>query len=110
MARLSPLRVVGPGANSGIAGRVVQRQAAVEKQKQLLDVTVAERIAQIPGGRYRETACGISDAAKWRPLKSSLDRRFSRSAIALRIMGLPEREGCTAETPTPTSAGFADDI
>ena len=29
----------------------------------------------------------ISVASKCRPLKSSLDRRFSFSAIALRIMG-----------------------
>jgi hypothetical protein len=38
-------------------------------------------------------ACRISDAWKWRPLKSSLDRRFSLSAIALRIMRSPEPEG-----------------
>src|SRR3954467_4751108 len=31
----------------------------------------------------------MSDASKWRPLKSSLDRHFSFSAIALRIMGVP---------------------
>jgi len=28
-------------------------------------------------------------ASKWRPLKSSLDRRFSLAAMAFNIMGLP---------------------
>jgi hypothetical protein len=35
------------GQNPAVQGGVVHRQAAL--QKQLLDVTVAERIAQIPG-------------------------------------------------------------
>src|SRR5690348_9267029 len=36
----------------------------------------------------------ISEASKWPPLEPPLDRRFSRSAIPLRIMGrLPTTEG-----------------
>ena len=50
--------------------------------------------------RYQETACTISDTSKWRPLKSSLDRCFSRSAIALRIMASPDPEA-TKSTTTP---------
>ena len=50
--------------------------------EQLLDVTIARRIVQIPGDR-------LQDRRRLEVLafKSSLDRRFSRSAIAFRIMG-----------------------
>src|SRR3954471_23398752 len=40
-------------------------------------------------------ACRISVASKCRPLKSSLDRRFSFSAIALRIMGRLRQRRCS---------------
>src|SRR3954451_15263125 len=36
--------------------------------------------------RYQQTACRISEASKCRPLKSSLDRRFSFAVVALRIV------------------------
>src|SRR5689334_9763079 len=61
---------------------MVNRQAALSEQ--LLNVAVAQRIAQVPRDGLQ-----VSDAWKRRPLKSSLERRLSRSAIALRIMGRP---------------------
>src|SRR4051794_14699937 len=42
--------------------------------------------------------CRVSDASKCRPLESSLGRRFSVSAIALRIRASPEPE--TAQSTT----------
>src|SRR3954465_2905851 len=65
------------GQHPAVQGGVVDLQAALEEQ--LLDVAVAQRIAH----RYHETAWRISVASKWRPLKSSFDRRFSRLSVAM---------------------------
>src|SRR3954463_14801382 len=43
-------------------------------------------------------ACRISDASKCRPLKSSRNRHFSFSAIALRIRAPPEPEATKLTT------------
>ena len=66
-----------------VHGAVVDLEAWLEEH--LLDVGVAERIAQIP-----RTAWTISAASWWRPLKSSLDRCFSFVAMAFRIIGPSE--------------------
>src|SRR3954454_10096174 len=52
----------------------------------------------------------MSDASKWRPLKSSLDRHFSFSAIALRIMGVPpnRRAKLVAIPDEPSTPEFCD--
>ena len=53
----------------------------------------------------KDSSICVVDAAgriEWRPLKSSLDRRLSFSAIALRIMG-PPRTGGQSWPPYPTS-------
>jgi hypothetical protein len=60
---------------------MAHRQDALPEQ--LLYVAVAERIAQILADRLQD---------QWRPRKSSLEQRFSFSAIALRIMA-PLRTG-----------------
>src|SRR3954453_20882737 len=65
-----------------VQGGVVDRQAALPEQ--LFNVAVAQGIAQIPGDSLQDQR-GLEVPA----LKSFLDRRFSRSAIALRIMGRP---------------------
>jgi hypothetical protein len=71
------------GQHPAVQGGVVDLQAAL--QEQLLNVTVAQRIAQVPGDGL-ETACRISVASKCRPLKSSLARRFSFPARVFRSM------------------------
>src|SRR4051812_11739107 len=68
------------GQHPPVQGGVIDLQAALEEQ--LLDVTIAQRVAEV----HQETACRIRVASKWRPLKSSLDRRFSFSTRAFRIM------------------------
>src|SRR4051794_14693336 len=72
------------GQDPAVQGGVIHRQAALPEQ--LLNVAAAQGVAQIPADRPR-----ISDASKSRPLKSSLARRFSFSAIALRIIGCPRQ-------------------
>jgi hypothetical protein len=75
-----PLDQRGIGQNPPVEGGVIDLQAAL--QEQLLDVPVAQGIAQVPGDAWR-----MSVASKCRPLKSSLDRRFSHSTRAFRILG-----------------------
>jgi hypothetical protein len=58
---------------------MVDLEAALSEH--LLEVAVAEWI------RYQVTACTISHASKCRPLTSSVDWRFSFSAMAFRIIG-----------------------
>ncbi len=60
---------------------MIDLQAAFEEQ--LLDVPVAQRVAQVPGDAWR-----MSVASKCRPFEeSSLNRRFSHSTRAFRILG-----------------------
>jgi hypothetical protein len=66
------------GEHPAVDGAVVDIEAALGEQA--LDVAAAQGIAQI-------TAWMMSQGSKWRPLKSSLARRFSFSARAVKIIG-----------------------
>src|SRR4051812_24217152 len=85
-----------------IEGAVVHRQAALPEQ--LLNIAVAQRIAQIPADCLQDQR-RIEVAA----LEVVLDRRFSFSAIALRI-GVSLRTGgkLTATPDEPSTPEICD--
>ncbi len=90
------------GQHPAVHGAVVDLEDVLEEQ--LLDVAIAQRVAEVPGDRLP-----ISSASKWRSLKSSFDRRFSLAAMADRIMETSEREaansvGVANEPSTPEIA------
>ena len=68
---------------------MVDLETALEQQ--LLDVAVAQRITQVPRNRLDDQP-GLEMAA----LESSLERRFSLAAMALRIMDASGREAANS--------------
>ena len=68
------------GENPAVQSGVVHLQAAL--QEQLLNVAIAERVAQVPRDGLQDQGCFVVAP----PCESSFDRRFSFSTRAFRIM------------------------
>ena len=77
------------GQHPAVQGAVVHVQAAL--QEQLLDVAVAERVAQVPGDRLDDQRRLEVPAPE-----VALDRRFSLAAMAFRIMGRLRAEAASS--------------
>ena len=75
----------GSAKSHFFAGYLVSRAVAEPGLRVVCIREVQRSLAQYQGR--------ISDASKWRPLKSFWERRFSFSAIALRIMRPPRTGG-----------------
>ena len=68
---------------------MVDLKTALEQQ--LFDIAVAQRITQVPRDRLDD-----QPRLEMATLKSSLDRRFSLAAMALRIMDASGREAANS--------------